>query len=154
LGMTHLSDDEDRRLNSPRPCFVIDELFEGSRHCRTGSNRRSSSRTRSKHSTPLHRAPFLLSNPKSHLESVVKAQAMPPPPPPPPSIEEPESTELPPSKSLTQVLADWKKFSFALIPVILVSDSFREERSNARHPLMTHPNPPPTELPIIPSPLE
>ncbi|KIM89635.1 hypothetical protein PILCRDRAFT_191907 [Piloderma croceum F 1598] len=66
LGMTHLSDDEDRRLNLPRPRSVIDELF-GRRHCQTGSNRQPSSRTHSKHSTPLHRAPFPLSNPKSHL---------------------------------------------------------------------------------------
>jgi hypothetical protein len=34
LGMTHLSDDEDRRLNSPRPSSVIDELFERLTTCR------------------------------------------------------------------------------------------------------------------------
>jgi hypothetical protein len=50
LGITHLLDDEDRPLNSPR--------------CPLSS---TSSRAHSKHSTPLHRAPFPLSNSKSHI---------------------------------------------------------------------------------------
>jgi|ERR1700691_38373 hypothetical protein len=111
LGMTHPSDDENRRLNSPRPRSVIDELFE---RLTTLSNRLESAVELSNSFQAQHAAAqstiSALESKVTSLESLVKAQATPPPPPPAP-IEEPESTEPPPSESLTQVLADWKKIS-------------------------------------------
>jgi hypothetical protein len=108
--MTHLSDDEDQQLNSPKLRSVIGELFE---RLTTLSNRLElavelSNSFQAQHAATQSTISALESKVTSR-ESLAKAPATPPPPPPPPSIEGPESTEPPPSESLTQVLADWKK---------------------------------------------
>jgi hypothetical protein len=106
--MTHLSDDEDQWLGSPRPPSVIDELLE--RLTTLSSELESavglSSSFQAQHAAAQSTISALESKVTS-LESLVKAQATLPPPP----IEEPESTEPPRSESLTQVLAEWKKIS-------------------------------------------
>jgi hypothetical protein len=107
FGMTHLSDDEDQWLGSPRPPSVIDELLE--RLTTLSSELESavglSSSFQAQHAA-AHSTISALKSKVTSLDSLVKAQATPPPPPP---IEEPESTEPPQSVSLTQVLADWKQ---------------------------------------------
>src|SRR5882762_4103885 len=102
LGMTHLSDDKDRQLNSPRLRFVVVELFE---RLTTLSNRlelvvKLSNLFQAQHATAQSTISALESKVTSLIESLIKAQATPPPPPPPPFIKEPESTEPPPSESL------------------------------------------------------
>src|SRR5882762_1630390 len=104
--MTHLLDDEDRRLNSPRSPSVINELFE---RLTTLPNKLESAVELSSSFQAQHTAAqstiSALESQVTSLGSLVEAQATRRPPP----IEEPESTEPPPSEPLTQVLADWEK---------------------------------------------
>jgi hypothetical protein len=87
FGMTHLSDNEDQRLGSPRPPSVINELLE--RFTTLSSELELAIGLSSSFQAPHAAAQSTISALKlkvTSLESLVKAQATPPP------IEEPEST--------------------------------------------------------------
>jgi hypothetical protein len=106
LGMPHLSEEDGRRLHSPKPPSVIDELFQ---HLTTLSNQLEStvellSSLQAQH-TAAQSTTLALESKVVSLETLVKSQAAAVAPPPPP---EPEPAP-PSSKSLTQILSDWKK---------------------------------------------